>query len=98
MNRTFSPSPFAAKMQAIIQHNVPESCGIHAESDNVCDAAYVTPSPSITYLSSVHNNRLLRICAWCPNADVRTREAEAHGWRVTHTLCPRCEARVMREG
>lgn len=36
--------------------------------------------------------RLVRICAWCPDALERTRAALATGAQVTHGMCPACEA------
>jgi len=41
--------------------------------------------------------KFVRICAWCPDSKQKTAEATAAGFRVSHTICPDCQARVLRE-
>jgi hypothetical protein len=37
---------------------------------------------------------LVRVCAWCPDHTELTISARAHGFEVTHILCPACEKKM----
>lgn len=46
--------------------------------------------------SSVKNN-IASVCAWCPDKDARTAEAQAQGFQVSHGLCRSCADKQMME-
>lgn len=37
------------------------------------------------------------VCSWCPDAAERTESARAHGFDVTHGMCPTCAAKAHAE-
>ena len=37
------------------------------------------------------------ICSWCPDATLKTFEANAAGLKVTHTICSACQAKFFPE-
>lgn len=34
--------------------------------------------------------KIVTVCAWCPDAQERTEAARAHGFDVSHDICPAC--------
>lgn len=38
-------------------------------------------------------SKLIIICAWCPDNKEQTENARAHGFDVTHGMCPACKAK-----
>ena len=43
----------------------------------------------------IEREQLIEVCAWCPDKDARTVEAEKRGVCVTHGICPRCRDKIM---
>lgn len=37
---------------------------------------------------------MIRLCAWCPGSRWKTRLLTLLLFNVSHTICPRCEARM----
>jgi hypothetical protein len=40
---------------------------------------------------------IVSVCAWCPDVQEQTQSARAHGFDVSHTICPACQARFEKE-
>ena len=42
----------------------------------------------------IEREQLIEVCAWCPDKDARTADAERWGVRVSHGICPACRKEV----
>ncbi len=38
--------------------------------------------------------KTVKVCAWCPDKDVKTFEAEMSGFTVTHGVCEKCAKKL----
>lgn len=41
--------------------------------------------------------QIVTLCGWCPDKAERTAAARAHGFDVSHGICPACSARLVSE-
>jgi hypothetical protein len=41
--------------------------------------------------------RIVTVCGWCPDAPEQTAAARAHGFDVSHGICPACEKRWQEQ-
>jgi hypothetical protein len=46
---------------------------------------------------TLHPERIVTICAWCPDSHRRTNAAVASGYVVSHGMCPACQHRMNAE-